>query len=98
MGRYLEIVPLQKLTMTDSFADENGNVVNASFYGMGSDFPMESQVEFSFDEDDDKERTMFTMVYQDVSGIPEEHLKDMTQGWKEMFDKLSGYLAAAGGN
>lgn len=97
-GSYLGIEPLQKLTMTDSFADENGNAVSASYYGMSSVFPMESRVEFDFDEDDNKDRTRFTMVYEDVSGIPEEHRKDMTQGWNEMFDKLSGYLAATGGN
>ena len=93
MGRYLEIDPLQRLRMTDSFADENGNAVSASFYGMSSDFPMESQVVLIFEEDDTKERTRFTMVYEDVSGIPEDHLQDMTQGWQEMLDKLSGYLA-----
>jgi len=97
-GSYLEIDPYKKLAMTDSFADENGNVVSASFYGMSSDFPMESRVEFNFDEDDNKDKTRFTMVYEDVSGIPEEHLKDMTQGWNEMFDKLTRYLAAIGGS
>ena len=96
-GSYLRIDPPRKLTMTDSFADENGNIVSASYFGMSSDFPMESRVEFYFDEDDNKDSTRFTMVYEDVSGIPEEHVKDMTQGWNEMFDKLSGYLAAIGG-
>lgn len=46
-GSYLEIDPYKKLAMTDSFADENGNVVSASFYGMSSDFPIESRVEFN---------------------------------------------------
>lgn len=97
-GSYLEIDPYKKLMMTDSFADENGNVVSASFYGMSPDFPMESHVTFNFEEDDNRDRTRFIMVYDDVSGIPEDHMKDMTQGWNEMFDKLSGYLAAIGGN
>src|SRR5439155_11047053 len=36
-GVYKEIVPLQRLVTTDSFADENGNVVPASEYGMTND-------------------------------------------------------------
>ncbi len=40
-GVYREIIPLEKLVMTDSFADEKGNVVPASHYGMAGEFPLE---------------------------------------------------------
>jgi len=33
-GVYLEIVPMDRIVATDSFADEKGNVVPASYYGM----------------------------------------------------------------
>ena len=33
-GVYREIVPLEKIVYTDSFADEKGNEVPASYYGM----------------------------------------------------------------
>src|SRR3989344_590653 len=33
-GTYKEIVPMKKIVTTDSFADEHGNVVPASHYGM----------------------------------------------------------------
>src|SRR5690242_8514 len=33
-GVYKEIVPMQKIVCTDSFADEKGNVVPATHYGM----------------------------------------------------------------
>ncbi len=36
-GIYREIVPRERLVMTDSFADEKGNVVPASYYGMTGD-------------------------------------------------------------
>ena len=36
---FIEIKEPEKLVMTDSFADEKGNVVDASYYGMGEDFP-----------------------------------------------------------
>ena len=32
-GTYREIVPLEKIAVTDSFADEKGNPVPASYYG-----------------------------------------------------------------
>ena len=34
-GIYREVVEMEKIVMTDSFADEKGNVVPASYYGMG---------------------------------------------------------------
>jgi len=89
-GTYREIDPPARLVMTDSFADENGNVVNASYYGMDPNFPMESLVTVTFDEIDGK--TKFTLKYDDVSMFQEQDLTDMTQGWNESFDKLEAYL------
>jgi uncharacterized protein YndB with AHSA1/START domain len=43
-GVYREIVPLERLVYTDSFADKKGNVVPASYYRMSSDFPSELEV------------------------------------------------------
>jgi uncharacterized protein YndB with AHSA1/START domain len=40
-GVYREIVPMERLVCTDSFADEKGNVVPASHYGMQGEFPPE---------------------------------------------------------
>ena len=38
MGVYSEIVPQKRLVYTDSFADERGNVVPSTHYGMSGDF------------------------------------------------------------
>jgi len=38
-GVYREIVPLERIVSTDSFADAEGNVVPASHYGIPGDFP-----------------------------------------------------------
>ncbi|MHB1455022.1 MAG: SRPBCC family protein [Saccharofermentanales bacterium] len=91
-GVIREIVVPERLVMTDSFADPEGNIVNASYYGMNPDFPMMSIVTILFDEIDGK--TVFTLKYEDVSSIPEEDLRNMTQGWNEMLDKLAAYLSA----
>ena len=90
-GEYKEIIPLKKIVMTDSFADEHGNVVNASYYGMNPEFPMVSVVTFTFEDLDNK--TDFKMRYDDVMSIPETDLNDMTAGWNESLDKLEEYFA-----
>jgi len=89
-GNFREVSAPGRLVMTDSFADEKGNPVNASFYGMNPDYPMESLVTVTFDEEDGK--TKFTLKYDDVSMIPKEDLAGMKQGWSESFDKLSEYV------
>ena len=41
-GVYKEIVPMERIVYTDSFADAEGNVVPATHYGMSPDFPLET--------------------------------------------------------
>jgi len=89
-GVYKEIVPLQRLVTTDSFADENGNVVPASEYGMTNDFPMEMLVTVTF-EAAGPGRTRLTLRHQ---GMPASEQAGAQQGWSESFDKLAEMLAA----
>ena len=93
-GTYKEIVPGQRLVLTDSFADDKGNIVPATYYGMSPEFPLESVVTVTFDENDG--RTKLTLRYDDVSSIPESDLTDMQQGWNEMLDKLADFLKKGG--
>ena len=86
-GVYKEIIPLKKIVWTDSFADEKGNKVPASHYGM-DDFPGELIVTLLFEEQDGK--TKMTLRHQ---GIPAGEMHDMTNaGWNESFDKLAATL------
>ena len=39
-GTYREIVPLERIVATDSFADEQGNIVPASHYGIERTWPV----------------------------------------------------------
>ncbi len=89
-GVYREIVPMEKIVVTDSFADEKGNVVPASYYGMPGTFPKEATVEISFEEQDGK--TKMTLRYPSTEGIEGKMLEDMTQGWNQSFDKLAESL------
>ena len=49
-GVYREIKKPERIVCTDSFADEKGNVVPASHYGMKDDFPTEMLVTVTFEE------------------------------------------------
>ena len=84
-GIYKEIVPMERIVCTDSFADEKGNVVPASFYGMTGDFPMELEVTVTFKEQKGK-----TIMELQHLGIPEGEMLELTKaGWSESFDKLA---------
>ncbi len=84
-GVYREIVPLQRIVATDSFADEKGNVVPATHYGMGPDLPLEFLVTVTFEEYQGK--TGLTLTHK---GFPSGRDSEMaSQGWNESFDELA---------
>ncbi len=88
-GTYLEIEPPERLVCTDSFADADGNVVPASYYGMGEDFPREMQVTITLEDINGKTKMTLKHV-----GLP-PNMSDMTNtGWNESFDKLAESLKA----
>jgi uncharacterized protein YndB with AHSA1/START domain len=83
-GVYREIIPMERLVFTDCFADEQGNVVPASHYGLSSDFPLEMLVVLTLEDLGGKTR----MVLEHI-GVPTGPDSDGTQqGWSESFDKL----------
>jgi uncharacterized protein YndB with AHSA1/START domain len=86
-GVYREIVPLERLVCTNSFADENGNPVPASHYGIDADLPLEMVTELTFEDLGGK--TKLTLRHQ----FPAGEMSDMaTAGWNESFDKLAESL------
>jgi PhnB protein len=90
-GTIRQVVPGELLVLTDSFSDDKGNIVNAAYYGMNPEFPLESLVIVQFEDMDGK--TKFTIKYDDVSAIPDMDLEGMKQGWNESFDKLASHLS-----
>ena len=88
-GTYKEIVPMKRLVITDSFADENGNPVPATHYGM-PEMPMEMLISVEFE--DLGGRTKMTLRHE---GLPAGDMREGAgQGWSESFDKLADSLAA----
>jgi uncharacterized protein YndB with AHSA1/START domain len=83
-GVYREIIAPERIVCTDSFADEAGNVVPATHYGMGLDFPLELQITLTLEEHDGKTRMILRHV-----GLPSGEMSDLCEeGWNESFDKL----------
>jgi uncharacterized protein YndB with AHSA1/START domain len=88
-GTYKEIIPFERLVCADSFADEKGNAVPASYYDMpGDDWPMELTVTIVLEDLCGKTKMTLTHV-----GIPAGQMKEMcSTGWNQSFDKLTDSL------
>jgi uncharacterized protein YndB with AHSA1/START domain len=89
-GVYREILPLERIVCTDSFADEKGNVVPATYYGMSAEFPLEMLQTVTFEEHEGKT----TLTLRHV-GIPTAEIDSCNAGWTESLDRLAEYLANA---
>jgi uncharacterized protein YndB with AHSA1/START domain len=90
-GTYKEIIPMEKIVATDSFADENGNVVPSTHYGMEG-FPLELEVTFTFEDLGGK--TKMTLRHVGIENLDGEIREAMEQGWQESFDKITPNLSA----
>ncbi|VVB64242.1 Activator of Hsp90 ATPase -like protein [uncultured archaeon] len=88
VGKFTEIVPMERIISTLSFADEHGNPVSASYYGMPGDWPMEETSTVTFEEVDNG-KTKLTV--QEV-GIPGEMTEPVRMGWEQSLDKLAESL------
>ena len=87
-GVFREIIPMERIVFTDCFADEHGNVVPATHYGMSPDFPLEMLVIVTFEDLDGK--TKMTLEHIGISTGPDR--EGAQQGWNESFDKLAESL------
>lgn len=87
-GVYREIVPMQRIVCTDSFADEHGAVVPASHYDMPGDWPRELLITVTFEQHDGGTRMSLRQA-----GLPSEKMLELTrEGWIGSFDKLADTL------
>ncbi len=85
-GTYREIIPMKKIVVTDSFADENGKVVSSTHYGMSS-FPLEMLITVTFEKLEDG-KTKMTLRHSGIESISDTDRSNMQQGWNQSFDKL----------
>ena len=89
-GTYQEIVPMERIVATDHFADEHGNRIPASTYGLEGDWPEDLLVTVTFEDFDGK--TKRTLRH---AGFPEGDMPGMAaEGWNQSLDKLAESLKA----
>ena len=82
-GVVKEFIPEKKLVITDSFSDENGNIISASELSMPGDWPRELLITINLEEADGA--TKLRLIHE---GVPAEMREECIQGWNESLDKL----------
>lgn len=93
-GVYKEIVPHEKLVVTDYFSDEEGNKMTPDKQGMDVDFPEEMTVTVLFEEmEDGKTKLSINYPKPETEAQMEAMLKSgMKEGWASSLDKLEKSL------
>lgn len=91
VGTIKELVPNEKLVVTDSFADEQGNVLKpADIMPEMENWPVESTVTVTF-EDAGEGQTKLTLKHGPFPDGDAFH--DTEAGWLQSLDKLAEALA-----
>ena len=94
-GVYKEIVPYEKLVVTDYFSNENGEMISPADSGLEDpNFPKQLTVTVLFDEIEGG-KTKLSIIYPKPA--TEEQWKallksGMKEGWNSSLDKLAGLL------
>lgn len=87
-GVFREVVPLERIVYSDSFADKDGRPVPPSHYGFGDDWPVELEVTVTFEAL--AGRTRMTLRHR---GLPGATMGEMARaGWSQSLDKLAASL------
>jgi len=82
-GVVKEMIREKKLVITDSFADEKGNIKSGSDYGLPGNWPKELLITFELEEADGA--TKLKLIHE---GVPGEMHDECKKGWTESLDKL----------
>ena len=88
VGHFEEIIENKRISMTDQFADKDGNVITPQQAQMKGEWPEFVYITFDFETRGDNG----SLVRLSQQGIPDESQADCIQGWNEMFDKLETHL------
>ena len=90
IGLYREIVRPERIVYADWFADEKGNKVLPSHYGMSAGHPAETLVTVTFVQRG--RGTQLTLRHSIPESVQEREATG--QGWSEMLDRLADHVAA----
>jgi uncharacterized protein YndB with AHSA1/START domain len=87
-GKYLEIIPLQKIVSTLSFSDENGTALPGKNAPVPGSWPDEVKLTVTFTEEAGK-----TTVTVREAGIPLIMSVFAKKGWEQQFTKIETLLS-----
>jgi uncharacterized protein YndB with AHSA1/START domain len=87
-GNFRKIDVPKRLVYTDSFSDEKGNVVSPTYNGFRPDFPIETLVDITLE--DQKGKTRLTLKWYNPPF--EKDRSDAIVGWNESLDKMAEFL------
>ena len=88
-GVYREIVVPELIVSTDCFADEAGNLVPPTHYGMSADVPAEMLLTIRFAEQAGKTR----LTLQQSLPLSLAERIGAVEGWSQSLDRLAAELA-----
>jgi uncharacterized protein YndB with AHSA1/START domain len=91
-GAYREVVPPQRLVLTDSFTDAEGNLVPGEHYGLAPGFPQGALLEVTFAEEPGN-RTRLTLRHF-MGDRPAQEREGASTGWLQSLDRLVAHLAS----
>lgn len=83
-GAFEEIIPNKKISYSDSFSDEKGNIISSREAGLPFDFPMSCRVLVEFSSPAEGQTTLHLRH----EGIPSNMHDDCTSGWNSSLDKF----------
>lgn len=90
-GAYREVVAPERLVYLDTFVDEEGNPVKPEQYGLSPDYPAETLVTVTLEDQGSK--TLLTLRH---AGLPVGEGSDLTEaGWRSQLDRLADALETA---
>lgn len=90
-GTYREIIPQERLDMTNFFADEKGNVVPPAYYGQPGEWGKELALTLTLEDLGGKTRMTLR-----CAGLPEGLAREQAEtGWNQSLDKFDAALAKA---
>lgn len=93
-GIFKEIVPMQKLVVTDYFSDSEGNKADPTEHGLSNDMPTEMNVTITFQATPEG-GTKLTLHYQkpeNEAQFEAMQKSGMQEGWQSSFNKLAATL------
>lgn len=92
-GIFKEIIPMEKIVVTDYFSDENGNKMSPTEYGLPSNMPVEMTVIVTFEEIENG-KTKLSIIYTPQSDAQYEAMlkSGMREGWNTSLDKFASLV------